>query len=42
MDWLCNQNASEKTSKQALLAKANMEKKTVGRRRTTKDESILH
>ena len=36
----CRQNASEKTSKQALLAKANGEK-TVGRPITTVDESML-
>ena len=35
------QNASGKTSKQALLAKANG-KKTVGQSRTTADESILY
>ena len=41
MVWPCKQNASGKTSKQASLAKVNG-KKTVGRRRTTVDESILH
>ena len=42
MVWSCKQNASGKTSKQALLAKAKGEKKTVGRPWTTVDESILH
>ena len=37
----CKQKASGKTSKQALLAKANG-KKTVGQPKTTVDESILH
>ena len=41
MVWPCKQNASGKISKQALLAKAN-EKKTVGRSKTTADESVLH
>ena len=40
MVWPCKQNASGKTSNQALFAKAN-EKKTVGRPKTTADESIL-
>ena len=35
MVWPCKQNASGKTAKQALLAKANGKKKTVGRPRTT-------
>ena len=42
MVWPCKQNALEKTSKQALLAKANEKKKTVGRPRTTVDEPIFH
>ena len=42
MVWPCKQKASGKTSKQALLAKANGKKKTVGRLRTTVNESILH
>ena len=42
MVWPCKQNASGKTFKQALLAKANGKKKTVGRPKTTADESILH
>ena len=41
MVWPCVKKASEKTFKQALLAKANG-KKTVGRPRTTVNESILH
>ena len=41
MVWQCKQNASGKTSKQALLAKANG-KKTVGQPRTAVNESILH
>ena len=41
MVWPCKQKTSEKTFKQALLAKAKG-KKTVGRPRPTVDESILH
>ena len=41
MVWTCKQNAAGKTSKQALLAKAN-EKKKIGQPKTTEDESILH
>ena len=42
MVWSCKQNASGKTSKQALLANANGKNKTVGQPRTTVDESMLH
>ena len=42
MVWPCKKKASGKISKQALLAKANEKKKTVGRPKTTIDESILH
>ena len=42
MVWPRKQKALRKTSNQVLLAKANEKKKTVGRPRTTVDESILH
>ena len=41
MVWPCKQKASGKTSTQALLAKANGKKITVGRTRITVNESIL-
>ena len=40
MVWQCKQNASGKTSK--LYLPKQIEKKTVGRPKTTADESILH
>ena len=42
MVWPCKQNALEKTFKQALPSYANEKKKTVGRPKTTADESILY